>query len=60
VPQRRRDSEVELVKRINALALRHPRYGYRRITALLRADGWPGVNRKRVQRLWRTEGLHVP
>lgn len=41
------------------LALRHPRYGYRRIAALLRADGWR-VNRKRVQRLWRTEGLKVP
>lgn len=42
------------------LALRHPRYGYRRIAALLRADGWPRVNRKRVQRLWRAEGLKVP
>jgi putative transposase len=38
---------------------KHPRYGYRRITALLRADGWP-VNRKRVGRLWRQEGLKVP
>ena len=41
------------------LALRHPRYGYRRITALLHRDGWR-VNRKRVHRLWRREGLKVP
>ena len=37
----------------------HPRYGYRRITALLRREGWV-VNRKRVHRLWRREGLKVP
>ena len=36
----------------------HPRYGYRRITALLRGEGWR-VNRKRVHRLWRREGLKV-
>jgi len=41
------------------LSRTHPRYGYRRITALLRAEGWP-VNRKRVGRLWRQEGLKVP
>jgi len=35
------------------------RYGYRRITALLRAEGWP-VNPKRVARIWRCEGLKVP
>ena len=34
-------------------------YGYRRITALLRAEGWR-VNHKRVERLWRQEGLRVP
>jgi putative transposase len=48
-----------LVARLRELALRHPRYGYRRITALVRAEGWQ-VNRKRVQRLWRTAGLKVP
>ena len=37
----------------------HPRYGYRRICALLRSEGWR-VNRKRVYRLWRQEGLKVP
>ncbi|WP_246658537.1 IS3 family transposase, partial [Mesorhizobium sp. GR13] len=34
-------------------------YGYRRITALLRQEGWT-VNAKRVERIWRREGLKVP
>ena len=42
-----------------ALATEYGRYGYRRITALLRADGWP-VNHKRIERIWRQEGLKVP
>lgn len=37
----------------------HPRFGYRRIWALLRREGWR-VNRKRVYRLWRRQGLKVP
>ena len=41
------------------LAVEYGRYGYRRITALLRADGWR-VNHKRVERIWRQEGLKVP
>jgi transposase InsO family protein len=41
------------------LASRYGRYGYRRVTALLRAEGWP-VNHKRVERIWRQEGLKVP
>ncbi len=41
------------------LALRYGRYGYRRITALLKRDGWR-VNHKRVERIWREEGLKVP
>jgi transposase InsO family protein len=52
-------ADQPLVKRLRELAARHPRYGYRRITALLRAEG-RRVNRKRVQRLWRAEGLKVP
>jgi len=48
-----------LVQRIRELAGRHPRYGYRRVTAMLRLEGW-SVNRKRVYRLWRAEGLKVP
>ena len=45
--------------RMRALALRHPRYGYRRVAALLRSEGFR-VNVKRVHRLWRAEGLKVP
>ena len=41
------------------LASRFGRYGYRRITALLRMEGWD-VNHKRVKRLWRQAGLNVP
>ena len=48
-----------LVRRMRELALANPRYGYRRIAALLRAEG-RRVNVKRVLRLWRAEGLRVP
>jgi len=41
------------------LVRQHPRYGYRRIWALLRWEGFK-VNRKRVHRLWKREGLKVP
>jgi transposase InsO family protein len=41
------------------LARRYGRYGYRRVAALLRAEGFV-VNHKRVERLWRREGLKVP
>jgi transposase InsO family protein len=44
---------------IIALATQYGRYGYRRITALLRDAGWC-VNKKRVERIWRREGLKVP
>ena len=54
-----RDDEPRLVKRIVELATKYGRYGYRRITALLRSEGWK-VNHKRVERLWRQEGLKVP
>lgn len=53
------DDEPRLVARIVALASKFGRYGYRRITALLRGEGWL-VNHKRVQRLWKREGLRVP
>ena len=53
------EDEEALVKRMLQLVGEHPRYGYRRITALLRAEGWH-VNKKRVYRLWRREGLKVP
>ena len=51
--------EKRLVARIIELACQFGRYGYRRITALLKREGWP-VNHKRVQRIWRREGLKVP
>jgi putative transposase len=53
------DDEALLTARITELAQAYGRYGYRRITALLRAEGWR-VNHKRVQRIWRREGLKVP
>ena len=51
--------ELKLVQRMNELAAAHPRYGYRRVWALLRAEGF-SVNRKRIERLWRLEGHRVP
>jgi transposase InsO family protein len=45
--------------RIRELVRKYPRFGYRRIWALLVAEGW-SVNVKRVYRLWRKEGLKVP
>jgi putative transposase len=53
------DDEPRLVKRIVWMASEYGRYGCRRITALLRAEGW-GVNHKRVERIWRQVGLKVP
>jgi transposase InsO family protein len=51
--------EEALTNRIVSLACEYGRYGYRRVTALLRSEGWK-VNHKRVERLWRQEGLKVP
>ena len=51
--------EAALTEAVVSLATEYGRYGYRRITALLRADGWR-VNAKRVERIWRREGLKVP
>ncbi len=55
----RQGNEDALTEAIIALASDYGRYGYRRITALLRAQGW-NVNHKRVARIWRREGLKVP
>jgi transposase InsO family protein len=49
---------LEKKRRIEELSERHPRYGYRRITALLRREGMV-INAKRVQRVRRAEGLQV-
>ena len=56
---RGRDDEERLTADIIALAREYGRYGYRKITALLRQAGW-AVNAKRVERIWRQEGLKVP
>jgi putative transposase len=53
------DVEAKLVARMTALAEQHPRWGYRMVHGLLVEEGWR-VNLKRVHRLWRQEGLHVP
>ena len=53
------DDEAALTEAIVRLASEYGRYGYRRVTALLRGDGWH-VNHKRVERIWRREGLKVP
>jgi putative transposase len=53
------NDEAALTAAIIRLASMYGRYGYRRITALLRTEGWR-VNAKRVQRIWRREGLKVP
>jgi putative transposase len=53
------DDEPQLAKRIVWMANEYRCYGYRRITALLRAEGW-WVNQKRVERIWRQEGLKAP
>jgi len=53
------DDETFLMERVVALASEYGRYGYRRVTALLRNEGWR-VNHKRVERIWRAEGLRVP
>ena len=53
---RGRDDEERLTADIIKLARQYGRYGYRKVTALLRDAGWL-VNDKRVERIWRREGL---
>lgn len=52
------DEETALAGRIEQLAGLHPRYGYRRIWALLNREGW-SVNKKAVRRHWRELGLKL-
>jgi transposase InsO family protein len=54
-----REDEDALTQAIVTLASQYGRYGYRRITALLRHAGWH-VGKDRVERIWRREGLKVP
>ena len=53
---KRPDIDRPIIDRINALSEQHPRYGYRRIAALLRREGYQ-INIKRIHRLWKNEGL---
>ena len=53
------EEEKRLECRLLELVRAHPRFGYRRMTALLQREGWR-INRKRVHRLWRRQGLRVP
>jgi transposase InsO family protein len=53
------DEEERLAVRVIELATQYGRYGYRRITALLRQEEWQ-VNHKKIERIWRQEGLKVP
>jgi putative transposase len=54
-----RDGDEHLVRRMHELVRAHPRRGYRMIWGMLRLEGWR-INRKRVYRLWKQEGLRVP
>jgi len=54
-----RPAEAAFRRRVRKLANRHPGYGYRRIIAVLRREG-SQVNHKRVQRIWKAEGLQLP
>lgn len=55
----RSEQRDRLAARMVELATRHPRYGYRRIHALLRREGW-SVSRTRLERLWKKAALRVP
>ena len=58
IPKRREDEEA-LRQDVVKVARRFGRYGYRMVTGMLRTEGW-AVNHKRVERIWRQEGLKVP
>jgi transposase InsO family protein len=58
------EKDRPLARRMHQLAEQNPRYGYRRITRIIRREGWRSerglVNKKRVHRLWKQGGLQVP
>ena len=58
-PKKVASDELALTADIIRLASKYGRYGYKKVTALLRIEGWP-VNKKRVERIWKAEGLRVP
>jgi len=53
------DDEVALRAFLRAFSITRPRWGWRRAAKQARREGWR-VNDKRIQRLWRSEGLKVP
>lgn len=54
-----KDDQLAIVKRMHEVVRCWPRFGYRRVWAMLRREGFR-MNRKRVYRLWRREGFQVP
>ena len=56
---KRSEDEEALREDVVKVARRFGRYGYRMVTGMLRTEGW-AVNHKRVERIWRQEGLKVP
>jgi len=58
-PRRDGDRDGALRERLRKLSAEHPRWGYRLAWGRVRDEGW-AVNRKKIQRLWREEGLRVP
>ena len=58
-PGPRVGGDVDLRARLREISREHPRWGYRSAWGFLREEGWH-VNRKKIQRLWREEGLRVP
>ncbi|MEQ8675286.1 MAG: IS3 family transposase [Aggregatilineales bacterium] len=54
-----RSNDAEMAKAVRDFAYRFPQYGYRHISALMRCEGYE-VNHKRVERIWRVEGLQLP
>lgn len=58
-PRRGGERDDALRARLRRLSGEHPRWGYRKAWGVVRDEGW-AVNRKKIQRLWREEGLRVP
>ncbi len=58
-PRQRGRNDEALRARLREFSRTRPRWGYRRAWVVLRNEGW-AVNRKKVQRIWREEGLRVP
>lgn len=58
-PKKVAHDEEALTQDITRMAIKYGGYGYKKVTVLLRVEGWR-VNHKRVERIWRSEGLKVP